>query len=103
MEDRLDKVIKKIILPHYPTVMKFKIKKESSREYKYNFTFDRPIYKNVTTYVVEYYFDTYSDLKEYSEGWMMKLIISLICSDLMIMRHWRFFSFIIRNVELENE
>ena len=68
MEDRLDKVIKKIILLHYPTVMKFKIKKESSREYKYNFTFDRPIYKNVTTYVVEYYFDTYSDLKEYSEG-----------------------------------
>jgi len=68
MEDRLDKVIKKIILPHYPTVMKFKIKKESSREYKYNFIFDRPIYKNVTTYVVEYYFDTYSDLKEYSEG-----------------------------------
>ena len=68
MEDRLEKVIKKIILPHYPTVMKFKIKKESNREYKYNFTFDRPIYKNVTTYVVEYYFDTYSDLKEYSEG-----------------------------------
>ena len=58
MEERLNKVIRKIVLPHYPSIVNYSLKKEGERTMKYNFVFDRPIYKDLIVYNVIYIFDS---------------------------------------------
>jgi hypothetical protein len=57
MKEKLDRVIKKIILPHYPNIVNYTLTWEGSRKMTYNFVFDRPIYKDISTYSVTYIFD----------------------------------------------
>jgi hypothetical protein len=68
MEERLDLVIRKIILPHYPSIVRYSVTSEGARQMRYNFVFDRPIYKDVTTFVVEYFFDTYKNIEWYGDN-----------------------------------
>lgn len=65
MEERLKSVIEKIILPHFPSIIRYNVSVEGNREMKYNFVFDRPIYKNLTTYIVELYFDSDQSMKKF--------------------------------------
>ena len=58
MEEKLHKVIQKIVLPHYPSIVKYSLKKQGQRTMKYNFVFDRPIYKDSIVYNVTYIFDS---------------------------------------------
>ena len=56
MEERLKRVIDKIIIPHYPTNITYTIKVEENKELIYNFTFDKPIRKTFKKYIVNYFF-----------------------------------------------
>jgi hypothetical protein len=65
MEERLKKVIDKIIIPHYPNGITYTIVVVENKDLVYNFTFDKPIRKNIKKYIVNYFFPDEVTMNKY--------------------------------------
>ena len=68
MEERLETVINKIILPHYPSIVKFVVEPVRFREPAYNFYFTKKILRTLRSYKVIYWFDNEKDMNKQFPG-----------------------------------
>jgi hypothetical protein len=65
MEERLKRVIDKIIIPHYPTNITYTIKVEEDEKLVLNFSSYNPIPKTFKKYIVNYFFPDEETMNKY--------------------------------------
>lgn len=75
MKEKLEKIIDKIIIPHYPIKIDYAIRVDSKKEMRYDIVLDRHIDKNIEKYTVTYFFPDkktaekyYIEISEETEG-----------------------------------